>query len=183
MSERATQGGKGPKTLLVRCRHDETAKETEDRGWVGLVPGRIVSRSSLTADDSVLVIQRVCASTIFTLFLLSVSNIILLSLSYPHVLFHFHSFFSVRKIMPHDPPINQRSHHRVRVHRQGPGPDLLSALFSVDSSDITPTPTSVVDSPIAITVSVTSTNTPLSSTIPSVAQPCTCLCLPRMHPN
>jgi hypothetical protein len=40
ISERATQVGKGPKKLLVRCRHDETAR-IEDGG---LVPRGIVSR-------------------------------------------------------------------------------------------------------------------------------------------
>jgi hypothetical protein len=141
-----------------------------------------MTAASLTAaNDSVLVIQRVCASRIFTLFLLSVSDNYSTPSFIPPRSFQLSFFFSLRKIMPHDPPGKQRSHHRVgRVHRQGP--DLLSALFSVDSSDIAPTPTSTVDSPVATTVSVTSTNTPLSSTIPSVAQSCTCL-LPRMHPQ
>ena len=89
----------------------------------------------------------------------------------PTVLSPFFLFLP-RKIMLHG-PIDQRRHHHV--NRQ----NFLSRLFGVDStSDTTQaTPTSIVDSPIAITVSATSTVS--SST--SATQPCSSLCLPRMH--
>lgn len=91
----------------------------------------------------------------------------------PTVLSPFFLFLP-RKIMLHV-PIDQRRHHHV--NRQN---FLSHLLFSVESTDTTQaTATSIVDSPIAITVSVTSTVS--SST--SVTQPCSSLCFPRMLPT
>jgi hypothetical protein len=78
--------------------------------------------------------------------------------------------------MPHGPFRHGR--------RQGL-PNELSRLFGLDTSTdpgtVQPTPTSIVDSPVAVTVSATSANTPVSPT--SQAQPCTYLCLLQMRNN
>ena len=65
---------------------------------------------------------------------------------------------------------------RHRRRRQNV-PDELSRLFGLDTSTDPgqSTPTSIVDSPIAVTLSATSANTPVSS--------CTYLCLRRMDLN
>lgn len=88
------------------------------------------------------------------------------------------SFLFPQKIMLHGPIDHRRRHH---VNRQD---NFLSRLFGVDTTDTTQaTPTSIVDSPIAITVSVTSTQSSLASVTSSVALPSTCFCLARMLPN
>lgn len=72
--------------------------------------------------------------------------------------------------MPHGP-----FRHRRRDKPVQPGVENeLSQLFGLDTST-TEGPTSTVDSPIAVSVTATSANTPLSS--------CTYLCLLRMDLN
>jgi hypothetical protein len=94
------------------------------------------------------------------------------TLFHPHIPFFLHSF--LREIMPHGPFRHGR--------RQGL-PNELSRLFGLDTStDPTVQPTTaIVDSPVAVSVSATSANTPVSPT--SQAQPCTYLCLLRIHNN
>lgn len=78
--------------------------------------------------------------------------------------------------MPHGPFRHRR--------RQGL-PNELSRLFGLDTSTdpgtVQPAPTSIVDSPVAVTASATSASTPAPAT--SQAQPCTYLCLLQMRNN
>lgn len=84
--------------------------------------------------------------------------------------------FEIREIMPHGPFRHRR--------RQGVANE-LSRLFGLNTSTdpgvVQPTPTSAVDSVVAVTVPATSANTPVSAT--SQAQPCAYLRLLRIRLN
>ena len=80
--------------------------------------------------------------------------------------------------MPHGPFRHRRRDKSNRQDGKQDGANELSRLFGLDTSTdpaTEATPTTVVDSPVGITVPATTANTPASTSS------CMYLCLPRMH--